>query len=112
MYRHPDLIEVHLLRDGLADVLGPPSGMEVAGPNLLAWSGEHEAVRVELATPTEGGPFILETLGPPPPNIGKAGVDGGVIVEDGPADQVIGAPREARTRTFLQRVLDPSHQTT
>jgi polar amino acid transport system ATP-binding protein len=36
-------------------------------------------------------------------------MDGGVVVEDGPADQVIGAPREARTRTFLQRVLDPTH---
>jgi polar amino acid transport system ATP-binding protein len=36
-------------------------------------------------------------------------MDGGVIVEQGPPDQVIGAPREARTRTFLQRVLDPTH---
>ncbi|WP_263119825.1 amino acid ABC transporter ATP-binding protein [Cellulomonas sp. RIT-PI-Y] len=35
-------------------------------------------------------------------------MDGGVVVEDGTADQVIGAPREARTRTFLQRVLDPT----
>jgi polar amino acid transport system ATP-binding protein len=37
-------------------------------------------------------------------------MDGGVVVEDGPADQVIGAPREERTREFLQRVLDPTHQ--
>ncbi|GIG26223.1 amino acid ABC transporter ATP-binding protein [Cellulomonas denverensis] len=36
-------------------------------------------------------------------------MDGGVVVEEGPADQVIGAPRETRTRTFLQRVLDPTH---
>jgi polar amino acid transport system ATP-binding protein len=36
-------------------------------------------------------------------------MDGGVVVEEGPADQVIGAPREARTRAFLQRVLDPTH---
>ncbi|GEL46238.1 peptide ABC transporter ATP-binding protein [Cellulomonas hominis] len=36
-------------------------------------------------------------------------MDGGVIVEQGPADQVIGDPREARTRSFLQRVLDPTH---
>jgi polar amino acid transport system ATP-binding protein len=36
-------------------------------------------------------------------------MDDGVIVEQGPADQVIGAPREQRTRTFLQRVLDPTH---
>ena len=36
-------------------------------------------------------------------------MDGGVIVEEGPPDQVIGAPRHARTRTFLKRVLDPTH---
>jgi polar amino acid transport system ATP-binding protein len=36
-------------------------------------------------------------------------MDEGVIVEQGPADQVIGAPRVQRTRTFLQRVLDPTH---
>jgi len=36
-------------------------------------------------------------------------MDGGVVVEDGHPDQVIGAPREARTREFLQRVLDPTH---
>ena len=36
-------------------------------------------------------------------------MDGGVIVEEGPPDQVIGAPREERTREFLQRVLDPTH---
>lgn len=36
-------------------------------------------------------------------------MDGGVVVEEGPASQVIGAPREARTRSFLQRVLDPTH---
>ncbi|MCC2315291.1 amino acid ABC transporter ATP-binding protein [Cellulomonas xiejunii] len=37
-------------------------------------------------------------------------MDEGSVVETGPADQVIGAPREERTRTFLQRVLDPTHQ--
>ena len=36
-------------------------------------------------------------------------MDGGVVVEDGHPDQVIGAPREERTREFLQRVLDPTH---
>ncbi len=35
-------------------------------------------------------------------------MDGGVIVEQGPPEQVIGAPREARTRTFLSRVLNPA----
>ncbi|WP_433490855.1 amino acid ABC transporter ATP-binding protein [Nocardia grenadensis] len=34
-------------------------------------------------------------------------LDAGVIVERGPADQVIGEPREERTRRFLQRVLEP-----
>ncbi|GLW62408.1 peptide ABC transporter ATP-binding protein [Actinomadura rubrobrunea] len=36
-------------------------------------------------------------------------MDGGVIVEDGPPEQVIGAPRHERTKTFLRRVLDPTH---
>jgi len=36
-------------------------------------------------------------------------MDGGVIVEDGPPKQVIGAPQHERTRTFLRRVLDPTH---
>jgi len=36
-------------------------------------------------------------------------MDDGMIVEDGPAAQVIADPREARTRTFLARVLDPTH---
>jgi len=39
-------------------------------------------------------------------------MDDGMVVEDGPADQVIGSPREERTRTFLQRVLDPTHAST
>ncbi|HLU75130.1 MAG TPA: amino acid ABC transporter ATP-binding protein [Nonomuraea sp.] len=34
-------------------------------------------------------------------------MDGGVIVEDGPPSQVIGDPRQERTRTFLERVLHP-----
>ena len=36
-------------------------------------------------------------------------MDGGVIVEEGPADEVIGNPKQERTRTFLKRVLDPTH---
>ena len=38
-------------------------------------------------------------------------MDGGVIVEEGPASQVIGAPAEERTRVFLQRVLHPTEVT-
>jgi L-cystine transport system ATP-binding protein len=34
-------------------------------------------------------------------------LDGGVIVERGPGAQVIGDPREERTRRFLKRILDP-----
>ncbi len=36
-------------------------------------------------------------------------MDGGVIVEEGHPDEVIGNPQEERTRTFLRRVLDPTH---
>jgi len=36
-------------------------------------------------------------------------MDEGVIVEAGRPDQVIGDPQESRTRSFLQRVLDPTH---
>ncbi|MFF8386370.1 amino acid ABC transporter ATP-binding protein [Streptomyces kanasensis] len=35
-------------------------------------------------------------------------MDAGRVVEEGPAQQVVGAPREARTRDFLLRVLDPA----
>jgi polar amino acid transport system ATP-binding protein len=35
-------------------------------------------------------------------------MDGGVIVEEGPAAEVIGTPANERTRTFLSRVLDPA----
>jgi cystine transport system ATP-binding protein len=35
-------------------------------------------------------------------------LDGGVVVESGPPAQVIGDPREDRTRQFLQRILDPA----
>ena len=31
-------------------------------------------------------------------------MDGGRIVEEGPAEQVIGHPRERRTREFLSRI--------
>jgi polar amino acid transport system ATP-binding protein len=36
-------------------------------------------------------------------------MDGGVIVEQGPPEEVLGNPKEERTRTFLKRVLDPTH---
>ncbi len=36
-------------------------------------------------------------------------MDDGVVVEQGPPAQVVGAPTEARTRAFLARVLDPTH---
>lgn len=36
-------------------------------------------------------------------------MDGGVIVEEGAPEQVIGEPTEERTKVFLQRVLDPTH---
>ncbi|MFV0451076.1 MAG: amino acid ABC transporter ATP-binding protein [Propioniciclava sp.] len=36
-------------------------------------------------------------------------MDGGVIVEEGHPDDVIGNPQHRRTQTFLQRVLDPTH---
>jgi polar amino acid transport system ATP-binding protein len=37
-------------------------------------------------------------------------MDGGVIVEQGPPDAVLGRPTHPRTRGFLSRVLDPVHQ--
>jgi polar amino acid transport system ATP-binding protein len=36
-------------------------------------------------------------------------MDDGVIVEEGPPEQVIGDPQEERTRTFLSRILNPAH---
>ncbi|WP_439662322.1 amino acid ABC transporter ATP-binding protein [Lentzea sp. HUAS TT2] len=36
-------------------------------------------------------------------------MDGGYIVEEGPAAEVIGNPQESRTQEFLARVLDPTH---
>ncbi|MGY0007354.1 amino acid ABC transporter ATP-binding protein [Micromonospora sp. I033] len=36
-------------------------------------------------------------------------MDGGVVVEQGPPEEVLGAPRHERTRSFLSRVLDPTH---
>jgi ABC-type glutathione transport system ATPase component len=35
-------------------------------------------------------------------------MDEGVIVEQGVPAQVIGSPQHARTRTFLQRILNPA----
>jgi polar amino acid transport system ATP-binding protein len=37
-------------------------------------------------------------------------MDGGVVVEEGPAAQVIGDPQHERTQSFLARVLNPTHQ--
>ena len=34
-------------------------------------------------------------------------MDGGVVVESGPPDAVLGDPQQPRTRTFLHRILDP-----
>jgi polar amino acid transport system ATP-binding protein len=36
-------------------------------------------------------------------------MDGGVVVEEGVAEQVISAPTQARAKEFLRRVLDPTH---
>ncbi|WP_282005433.1 amino acid ABC transporter ATP-binding protein [Propioniciclava sinopodophylli] len=36
-------------------------------------------------------------------------MDGGVVVEEGHPNQVIGNPQQERTRTFLDRVLNPTH---
>jgi polar amino acid transport system ATP-binding protein len=36
-------------------------------------------------------------------------MDGGYIVEEGAAAEVIGNPQEERTKSFLHRVLDPTH---
>ncbi|TLQ48687.1 amino acid ABC transporter ATP-binding protein [Streptomyces marianii] len=35
-------------------------------------------------------------------------MDEGAIVEQGPAEQVVGSPRQERTRNFLNRILDPA----
>jgi polar amino acid transport system ATP-binding protein len=37
-------------------------------------------------------------------------MDGGVIVEEGTPEQVVGRPQHERTRTFLKRLLDPAAQ--
>ena len=34
-------------------------------------------------------------------------IDGGIVLESGPPQQVLAEPTEARTRQFLQRILDP-----
>ena len=33
-------------------------------------------------------------------------LDDGVILEQGPPEQILSAPREARTRRFLQRIVE------
>jgi polar amino acid transport system ATP-binding protein len=35
-------------------------------------------------------------------------MDGGVVVEKGPPERIIGSPREDRTKEFLARVLNPN----
>jgi len=37
-------------------------------------------------------------------------MDGGVILESGPPERIFTQPREARTREFLQAVLNASQQ--
>ncbi|WP_421083294.1 amino acid ABC transporter ATP-binding protein [Rothia nasimurium] len=37
-------------------------------------------------------------------------MDGGVVVEEGPSDEVIGNPQHERTQLFLSRVLNPTAQ--
>jgi polar amino acid transport system ATP-binding protein len=37
-------------------------------------------------------------------------MDGGYVVEQGPAAEVIGDPQHERTKSFLARVLNPTHQ--
>jgi polar amino acid transport system ATP-binding protein len=37
-------------------------------------------------------------------------MDGGLIVEEGDPETVLGQPSHPRTREFLARVLDPVHQ--
>ncbi|GAB3802736.1 amino acid ABC transporter ATP-binding protein [Micromonospora zhanjiangensis] len=39
-------------------------------------------------------------------------MDGGVVVESGPPADVLGSPREERTREFLHRVLEPTRVST
>ena len=34
-------------------------------------------------------------------------LEGGAVVDAGPPSQVLAAPTQARTRQFLQRILDP-----
>ncbi|OZS76720.1 polar amino acid ABC transporter ATP-binding protein, partial [Tetzosporium hominis] len=34
-------------------------------------------------------------------------IDGGVIVEQGPPEQIFSAPKEERTKQFLNRILNP-----
>ncbi len=76
----------------VGDVLGVMRDLAEAGMTMLV-------VTHEMAFAREVGDRVVF-------------MDQGVIVESGPADQVISAPREERTRAFLQRVLDPTHQRT
>ncbi len=74
----------------VGDVLGVMRDLADAGMTMLV-------VTHEMAFAREVGDRVVF-------------MDDGVVVESGPADQVIGAPTEERTRAFLQRVLDPTHQ--
>jgi len=73
----------------VGDVLGVMRDLAEAGMTMLV-------VTHEMAFAREVGDRVVF-------------MDDGVIVEEGPADEVISAPREERTRAFLQRVLDPTH---
>ncbi|QGQ19735.1 ATP-binding cassette domain-containing protein [Cellulomonas sp. JZ18] len=74
----------------VGDVLGVMRDLADAGMTMLV-------VTHEMAFAREVGDRVVF-------------MDDGHVVEDGPASQVIGAPREERTRAFLQRVLDPTHR--
>ena len=74
----------------VGDVLGVMRDLADAGMTMLV-------VTHEMAFAREVGDRVVF-------------MDEGVVVESGPPEQVIGAPHEERTRTFLQRVLDPTHR--
>ena len=72
----------------VGDVLGVMRGLAEAGMTMLV-------VTHEMSFAREAADRVVF-------------MDGGVVVEEGPPDQVIGAPAHERTRTFLSRVLDPA----
>ncbi|SNR68475.1 amino acid ABC transporter ATP-binding protein [Actinomadura mexicana] len=72
----------------VGDVLGVMRGLAEAGMTMLV-------VTHEMSFAREAADRVVF-------------MDGGVVVEEGPPAQVIGAPAHERTRTFLSRVLDPA----